>query len=181
VPPFGLGVALVIGEAQFVPFCKKCFAFLLREQKFSKLDLLACTPKLAGKILAGENFGVCSLHAEKTFLPLGLFATNAGHGGVGIFSLRGAGIFDLSRSPPPFKYQRRTRQALRLVVLASFARFHQFAHSSPFFNFLWLRWFKKSGNFRTLCIFADGAEERSPEGANHHYTWPIEDDAIPPR
>jgi len=71
---------LVIGEAQFVSFCKKCFAFLLREQKFSELDLLACTPKLAGKILVGENFGVCSLHDEKTFLPLGLFATNAGDG-----------------------------------------------------------------------------------------------------
>ena len=90
----------MIGEAQFIPFCKKCFAFLLREQKFLELDLLACTPKLAGKILVGENFGVCSLHDEKTFLPLGLFATNAGDRGAGVFSLRGAGVF-LGQSRPP--------------------------------------------------------------------------------
>jgi len=44
--------------------------------------------------------------------------------------------FFICHGRPPFKYQRRTRQALRLVVLASFARFHQFAQSSPFFNFL---------------------------------------------
>jgi len=26
-PPFGLGAATVVGEAQSVPFCKKCYTF----------------------------------------------------------------------------------------------------------------------------------------------------------
>ena len=90
----------MIGEAQFVLFCKKCFAFLLREHNFSELDLLACTPKLAGKILAGENFRVCSLHAEKTFLPLGFVLQMQGTGVQASFHFAVLAFLFVAVAPP---------------------------------------------------------------------------------
>jgi hypothetical protein len=60
---------------------QKMFHILAKEAKKFGVSLLACTPKLAGKILAGESFGVRSFNAEKTILPLGPFASDTERGG----------------------------------------------------------------------------------------------------